>query len=157
MNAENVGLGVFLERAKSLHRGRPSSTGTTTCRGSIGCGRRGQFRRLTLASGRKSLGFIRTFPRLREGGVGGQFWSVYVDTGLTGAGCGAGDDGADRRGLQHDSRLSECLWTGPFCGWGRGGFQKWESGVANRHGGRAFYGRFPLGRSGCSTGSAPDI
>jgi membrane dipeptidase len=44
-------------------------------------------------------------PRLRAGGVGAQFWSVFVPSDLARQPGGDGDARADRRGARHDRAL----------------------------------------------------
>ena len=84
--------GACLYSAKSRSDGRPtgrrctharSSTATTTCRGR--CGRAGyDFDAVDVAQPQPQL--HTDLPRLRAGGVGGQFWSVFVPCSLAGDG-----------------------------------------------------------------------
>ena len=77
------GLATPCPRAATCSPSTPSSTGTTTCRGrrasrsattstGLDIGRPGARRRTP------------TCPRLREGGVGAQFWSVFVPSDAAG-------------------------------------------------------------------------
>ena len=85
MNAENVGLGGFLEKAKSLHRGTPLIDGHNDLPWQYRMRAQRAISKIDIGERQEELGLHTDIPRLREGGVGGQFWSVYVDTGLTGA------------------------------------------------------------------------
>ena len=60
-----------------------SSTGTTTCPGRCASTAATTCRRVSLATGEPAV--HTDLPRLRAGGVTGQFWSVFVPCSLTGA------------------------------------------------------------------------
>ena len=85
MKTGNGGLGVFLERAKSLHRGTPLIDGHNDLPWQYRMRAQRAISKIDIRERQEELGLHTDIPRLREGGVGGQFWSVYVDTGLTGA------------------------------------------------------------------------
>ena len=85
MKTGNGGLGVFLERAKSLHRGTPLIDGHNDLPWQYRMRAQRAISKIDIGERQEELGLHTDIPRLREGGVGGQFWSVYVDTGLMGA------------------------------------------------------------------------
>ena len=85
MKTGNGGLGVFLERAKSLHRGTPLIDGHNDLPWQYRMRAQRAISKIDIGERQEELGLHTDIPRLREGGVGGQFWSVYVDTGLMGS------------------------------------------------------------------------
>ena len=85
MKTGNGGLGVFLERAKSLHRGTPLIDGHNDLPWQYRMRAQRAISEIDIGERQEELGLHTDIPRLREGGVGGQFWSVYVDTGLMGS------------------------------------------------------------------------
>ena len=84
MTADSAGLEVFLERAKALHRGTPLIDGHNDLPWQYRLRAQRAISGIDIAERQEALGLHTDIPRLREGGVGGQFWSVYVDTGLQG-------------------------------------------------------------------------
>lgn len=84
MRAGNEGLEGFLERAKALHRGTPLIDGHNDLPWQYRTRVQRAISKIDIAHRQEGIGLHTDIPRLREGGVGGQFWSVYVDTGLQG-------------------------------------------------------------------------
>ena len=75
-------------------------------------------------------------PRLRQGGLGGQFWSVYVPSTMQGKRGGARDARADRHRAPHDAALAADVCDGAHRGRGRARLQERADRVDDRHGGR---------------------
>ena len=84
MRAGNEGLEGFLERAKALHRGTPLIDGHNDLPWQYRLRAQNAISGIDIANRQEEIGLHTDIPRLREGGVGGQFWSVYMDTSLTG-------------------------------------------------------------------------
>lgn len=84
MLAGNEGLEGFLERAKALHRGTPLIDGHNDLPWQYRLRAQRAISGIDIANRLEEIGLHTDIPRLREGGVGGQFWSVYMDTSLTG-------------------------------------------------------------------------
>ena len=84
MRAGNEGLEGFLERAKALHRGTPLIDGHNDLPWQYRLRAQKAISGIDIANRQEEIGLHTDIPRLREGGVGGQFWSVYMDTSLTG-------------------------------------------------------------------------
>ena len=66
----------FLERARALHREIPLIDGHNDYPWALRQDGGGDFRKLDISQPQPSI--MTDIPRLRAGGVGGQFWSVYV-------------------------------------------------------------------------------
>ena len=73
---------ALLERARRSTSSRRSSTATTTTRGRSARTPGRDLDKLDITRPQPSL--MTDIPRLRAGGVGGQFWSVYVPADLQG-------------------------------------------------------------------------
>ncbi len=84
MDAGRTGLEGFLERAKALHRGTPLIDGHNDLPWQYRLKAQRAISRIDIGGRQDEMGLHTDIPRLREGGVGGQFWSVYMDTGLSG-------------------------------------------------------------------------
>ncbi len=84
MRAGSEGLEGFLERAKALHRGTPLIDGHNDLPWQYRLKAQRAISRIDIGGRQDKMGLHTDIPRLRQGGVGGQFWSVYVDTGLMG-------------------------------------------------------------------------
>ena len=84
MRAGNEGLEGFLERAKALHRSTPLIDGHNDLPWQYRLRAQKAISGIDIANRQEDIGLHTDIPRLREGGVGGQFWSVYMDTSLTG-------------------------------------------------------------------------
>ena len=74
---------ALLERARALHASSPLIDGHNDFPLAVRENAQHDFARLDIAGPQPSV--MTDIPRLRAGGVGGQFWSVYVDAGLTGS------------------------------------------------------------------------
>ena len=84
MRAGNEGLEGFLERAKALHRSTPLIDGHNDLPWQYRLRAQRAISGMDIANRQEEIGLHTDIPRLREGGVGGQFWSVYMDTSLAG-------------------------------------------------------------------------
>ena len=80
-----------------------SSTGTTICRGRCA---RSTTTSTAVDIARPQPQLHTDLPRLRAGGVGAQFWSVFVPCTFAGADAVTRDAGADRRRARHDRAVS---------------------------------------------------
>ena len=85
MTSGNLSDPGLLERAKALHRGTPLIDGHNDLPWQYRTRVDRAISRIDLDNRQEGIGLHTDIPRLRQGGVGGQFWSVYVDTGLEGA------------------------------------------------------------------------
>ncbi len=85
MRAGSEGLEGFLERAKALHQGTPLIDGHNDLPWQYRLKSQRAISKIDIAERQEEVGLHTDIPRLREGGVGGQFWSVYVNTELEGA------------------------------------------------------------------------
>ena len=72
----------IMERAKSLHRSTPLIDGHNDLPWQYRERVQRAVSKIDISASQVDLGLHTDIPRLREGGVGGQFWSVYVATSL---------------------------------------------------------------------------
>ena len=85
MTAVSTGLEEFLYRAKALHRETPLIDGHNDLPWQYRLRTQRAISGIDIGSRQEEMGLHTDIPRLREGGVGGQFWSVYVNTELEGS------------------------------------------------------------------------
>ena len=138
----HVAFGAGQRRSTARSGARPhrssrrSSTATTTIRGRCAKRLSATSSKLDIAKPQPSI--MTDIARLRAGGVGGQFWSVYVPVELTGQTRRHRHARANRHRPPDDAAVPGDVRAGAHGGRCRADLQEGQDRVADRHGGRPF-------------------